>query len=169
MDIGKEETEKALNEFVTNVIKKAKKNLSSQDINASKDLYNSFKGFTKVNPNSIETTIEAEDYLPFIDRGVKGVKSGKSLSGFKYTNKKPPVRFLQTWMKQKSGKFRQRNQRSIAFAIQNKIFNHGIKPTKFFTNPFEEEFSKLPEEIVIAYGLDIEKFMKLILETDADI
>ena len=166
MELNYENTEQALNEFLSNVVNKAKKNLSQQGINASKSLSNSFKYYTKVNPNSIEATIEAEDYLPFIDRGVKGVKGGSSLSGFRYTNKKPPVRFLQTWLKQKTGKFRQKDQKSIAFAIQNKIFNYGIRPTKFFTNPFEEEFNNLPDELVEAYGLDVEQFIKLVLDAD---
>lgn len=164
--IERTETEKALNSFLKAVIKKSKDNLASQNINASKDLSNSFKSYIKESPNSIEASIDAEDYLPFIDRGVKGVKGGRSLSGFEYTDKKPPVRFIQTWLKQKSGKFRQKNQRSIAFAIQNKIFNYGIRPTKFFTDPFEEEFSKLPDELVEAYGLDVEQFMKLVLDAD---
>ena len=159
-------TEEILNNFLNKVILGARENLNNQGINASKDLYNSLKGHVKVSPNSFEASITAEDYLTFIDRGVKGVKSGKSLSGFKYTNKKPPVRFIQTWMKQKSGKFRQKNQRNIAFAIQNKIFNHGIKPTKFFTNPFEQEFERLPKELIEAYGLDVEQFIKLILDAD---
>lgn len=159
-------TEQALNDFMSSVIAKSRDNLKKKNINASKSLSNSFKGYVKVSPNSIEATIEAEDYLPFIDRGVKGVKGGKSLSGFRYTNKKPPVKFLQTWLKQKTGKFRQRNQKQIAFAIQNKIFNYGIRPTRFFTDPFKEEFRDLPQEIIEAYGLDVEQFMRLVLDAD---
>lgn len=162
----KKETQKALDRFLNDVISKAKENLNKHNINASKDLYNSFKSNIKVSPNSFEASITAEGYLPFIDRGVKGVKGGSSLSGFRYTNKKPPVRFLQTWLKQKTGKFRQKDQKKIAFAIQNKIFNYGIRPTKFFTNPFEQEFANLPNELVEAYGLDIDKFLKLVLDAD---
>jgi len=166
MKINPENTEKALNDFLENVIRKSKDNLSKKGINASKSLYNSFKSDLKVYNNSFEASISAEDYMPFIDRGVKGVKGGNSLSGFRYTNKKPPVRFLQTWLKQKSGKFRQRDQKRIAFAIQNKIFNYGIEPTRFFTNPFEDEFNKLPDELAKAYGLDVEQFMKFLIDAD---
>jgi len=162
----KEHTEEALNEFLKAVITKSKKNLEKQGINASKTLSNSFKSLVNVSKNSIEASIDAEDYLPFIDRGVKGVKGGSSLSGFRYTNKKPPVRFLQTWLKQKTGKFRQKNQKSIAFAIQNKIYNYGIKPTRFFTDPFEQEFKNLPDELIEAYGLDVEEYIKLVLDAD---
>lgn len=166
MELNYENTESALNDFMRLVIRKARRNLKDRKINASKNLSRSFKSFVKVNPNSIEASIEAADYLPFIDRGVKGVKGGKSLSGFRYTNKKPPVRFLQTWIKQKSGIFRQRDQRSQAFAVQNKVYNYGIRPTKVFTDPFEEEFKTLPNELVEAYGLDVEQFMKLVLNAD---
>jgi len=44
------------------------------------------------------------------------------------------------------------------------VFNYGIKPTKFFTDPFEKEFKELPDEVVEAYALDIENFMKFILK-----
>ena len=163
-NITPEETAKALNKFLKAVIRKARANLKKKGINASNKLSRSFKSSYKVSPNSIEASISAEDYLPFIDSGVKGVKGGKSLKGFKYTNKMPPLRFIQTWIKQKSGKFRQRKQKQMAFLVQRKVFNYGIKPTKFFTNPFEEEFKTLPDELIEAYGLDIEKFTKAILD-----
>lgn len=159
-----EELQKVLKTFLKRVIKKSHANLKSKKINASRSLSNSFKYNVHIGKNSIDADILAEDYLKFIDRGVKGVKSGKSLSGFKYTNKKPPLRFLTTWIKQKSGKFRQRNQKQMAFAVQHKVFNYGIKPTKFFTDPFEKEFKELPDEVVEAYALDIENFMKFILK-----
>jgi len=159
-----EELQKVLKTFLKTVIKKSRANLKSKKINASRSLSNSFKYNVHIGKNSIDADILAEDYLKFIDRGVKGVKSGKSLSGFKYTNKKPPLRFLTTWIKQKSGKFRQRNQKQMAFAVQHKVFNYGIKPTKFFTDPFEKEFKELPDEVVEAYALDIENFMKFILK-----
>lgn len=164
MLISKKETEKALQEFVKSIVDESKENLNTKGINASGDLNKSIKGNVNVGDNSIEVTIEGENYLKFIDRGVKGVKGGRSLSGYAYTNKKPPVRFLQTWLKQKSGKFRQRNQRSIAFAIQNKIYNYGIKPTQFFTTPFEKAFERLPEDLVKAYALDVESFIEFTLK-----
>ena len=159
-----EETEEVLQGFLDDVIKQAKRNLKDKNINASRSLSNSFKSEVKVNPNSIEATIEAEDYLPFIDLGVKGTKSGKSLGGFKYTNKKPPIRFLRTWIKQKSRRFRQRDLNRQAFAVQNTIFKRGIRPTKFFSDPFEDEFKKLPPELIEAYGLDLDRFIDFVLK-----
>lgn len=164
--IDKSETYRVLQEFADFVVDESKKNLSSGGVNASGDLSRSIDSFVKINDNSIDVDILMNEYGKFIDRGVKGIKSGRSLSGFAYKNKKPPVRFLQTWLKQKTGKFRQRNQRSIAFAIQNKIFKEGIKPTKFLTTPFEQAFGSLPDDVVEAYGLDLVQFMNFTLKTD---
>ena len=40
------------------------------------------------------------------------------------------------------------------------IFEKGIKPSLFFTKPFEKAFERLPDELVEAYGLDVEQFLK---------
>lgn len=36
----------------------------------------------------------------------------------------------------------------------------GLKTTNFFTEPFETAFKRLPDEIIEAYGLDIESLLK---------
>ena len=154
------ETERVLQEFVNYVVRESKKKAPR----ASGDLAKSIKaGKVKESANSIEVAIYAEDYLPFIDQGVSGTER-KFNTPFSYKTKKPPVRFLQTWLKQKTGVFRARDRRSIAFAIQNSIFKYGIKPTKFFTTPFENAFKQLPEDVIEAYGLDVENFLELTLK-----
>ena len=154
------ETERVLQEFVNYVVRESKKKVPK----ASGDLKKSIKsGRVKESPNSIEVSILAEDYLPFIDQDVSGTER-KFNTPFSYKTKKPPVRFLQTWLKQKTGKFLARDRKSAAFAIQNSIFKYGIKPTKFFTTPFENAFKQLPEDVVEAYGLDVENFLELTLK-----
>lgn len=155
--------ENELERFFKEVIRDSRKNLNSQGINASKSLYKSLNYNIQENKNSIEADFLMEDYGDFIDKGVRGVESGRSLAGYRYKNKKPPVRFLKTWLKQKTGKFRQRNQDSIAYAIQNTIYKKGIKPTEFFSRPFEKAFKTLPDELIEAYGLDVEDFMEFVL------
>lgn len=172
-------TEQVLNNFLNEVIRKAKANLDSQGINASNSLKNSFESYVKVSPNSFEATIEAEDYLPFIDRGVKGVKSGNSLSGFSFKSKggktglkgMPPPSAFDKWNIRKGraerdskGRFLTRKELNFRTAVG--IFNYGIRPTKFFTDPFNQEFEKLPDELIEAYGLDVEQFIKLVLDAD---
>jgi hypothetical protein len=171
------ETQEALQRFLDDVIKKSKANLSSKGINASKGLSNSFSSSLKVSKNSFQATISAEDYLPFIDRGVKGVKSGSSLSGFAYKSKggktglkgMPPPKAFDQWNikrgragRDEKGRFLTRKQLNFRTAVG--VFNYGIKPTKFFTEPFEKEFNNLPNDLIEAYGLDVEKFIKFILK-----
>jgi hypothetical protein len=154
------ETERVLNEFVNYVVRESKKRAPK----ASGDLKKSIrKGKIVESKNSIQATILAEDYLPYIDKGVSGTKT-KYNTPFSYTNKKPPVKFLRTWLKRKTGKFLARDRNSAAFALQNHIFMHGIKPTRFFTTPLENAFKQLPDDIIEAYGLDVEGFLSLTLK-----
>lgn len=155
-----EETEKILQDFVDYVVRESKKKAPK----ASGDLRRSIKATpVKATNNSIQVSILAEDYLPFIDQGVSGTQK-KFNTPFSYKTKKPPVKFLQTWLKRKTGKFLARDRRSSAFALQNHIFKYGIKPTKFFTTPFEQAFAALPQELTEAYALDIENFIELTLK-----
>ena len=156
--------EAELERFFKYVIQQSKTNLKRKDAIASKDLYNSLDYEFKVNKNSFEASLEMEDYGTFINYGVKGVKSGKSLKNYKYTTKKPPVRFLRTWLKQKSGRFRSRNLRSDAFKVQNIIYQRGIKPTEFYSKPFEKAFQTLPQELIEAYALDVEDFIEFVIK-----
>ena len=154
-----------LNDFRDNVIREAKSNLSSQ--NTSGKLKDSLKSVVKESKNSIQISFEMEDYGFYQDRGVQGKKSGKSLDGYKYTNKMPPPSAFDKWNikkgiapRDKQGKFIKR--KSLNFLIARSIFNKGIKPTLFFTKPFEKYFKRLPDELVEKYGLDIEKLFNQI-------
>ena len=113
-----------------------------------------------------------QDYGEFIDKGVKGVESGRSLAGYKYTNKRPPVNEIKKWMRVKPIKARNKKtgrfitQEQGAFLIANAIYKKGIKPTEFFSRPFELAFERLPDDLVEAYGLDVEQFMEFVLKTE---
>jgi hypothetical protein len=48
--------------------------------------------------------------------------------------------------------------------ITRSIYNKGLKPTNFFSRPFDLAYEKLPAELVDAYGLDIEGFMNIALK-----
>ena len=47
---------------------------------------------------------------------------------------------------------------------RNFIFKKGIKPSLFFTKPFEAAFKNLPDELVEAFGLDVENLIKYSLK-----
>jgi hypothetical protein len=51
----------------------------------------------------------------------------------------------------------------MSYIISNSIFEKGIKPSLFFTKPFEKAFKNLPNELVEAYGLDVEDFLAFTL------
>tara|TARA_R100001163_G_C4915340_1_gene97842 strand:- start:7 stop:537 length:531 start_codon:yes stop_codon:yes gene_type:complete len=158
-----------LNDFRSNVIREAKRNLTNQ--NTSGRLSKSLKSYVKESKNSIQISFEMEDYGFFQDRGVQGTKSGKSLDGYKYTNKMPPPKAFDKWIvkkgfkdtiRDKKGRFVKR--KGLAFIIARSIFEKGIKPTLFFTKPFEKFYKRLPNELVEKYGLDMEKLFTQITD-----
>lgn len=116
-----------------------------------------------------------EEYGMFQDLGVKGanpslVKGGvqkSPLSKFTFRNKMPPLQPILNWVKirglrlrDEKGRFKRGTQKSLAHIIQKSIYAQGIKPSLFFTKPFVRQFKKLPDEIIEAFGLDLEEFIK---------
>ena len=157
----------ALKEFEQKVVQAAKDNLSKQ--NTSGELSKSIKGDVKQMPNSIRVFFEMNEYGFYQDRGVKGTKGGKSLDNFAYTNKMPPPKAFDKWTVRKGiaprdvkGKFQSR--KGLNFAIARSIFEKGIKPTMFFTKPFEKAYNQLPQELIDKYGLDMENLLLSIID-----
>ena len=146
-----------LNKFRDYVISQAKANLTRGGKNVSKSLYNSIKGNVKANPNSFEMEFSMEKYGFYQDKGVSGTKK-KYNTDFKYTNKMPPAKAFDKWVVRKGlaprekGKFK--NRKSLSFAIARSVYYNGIKPSLFFTKPFEKAFKRLPNDLVEAFGLD---------------
>jgi hypothetical protein len=155
-------TKKVLSDFAKEVINGSKKELKRQGKLASKDLYRNMSFNIDVTANAIDLDINMEDYADFVDQGVSGIET-KYNTPYSFKNKKPPVKFLQTWLKRKTGKFLARDRRSAAFAIQNNIFKHGLKPSRFYRTPFNKSFKELPDDVVEAYGLDVEDFAEFVL------
>jgi len=146
-----------LNKFRDYVISQAKANLTRGGKNVSKRLYNSIKGNVKANPNSFEMDFSMDEYGIYQDKGVSGIKK-KYNTDFKYTNKMPPAKAFDKWVVRKGlaprekGKFKSR--KSLSFAIARSVYFNGIKPSLFFTKPFEKAIKRLPEDLVEAFGLD---------------
>ena len=164
----KDEIQQSLDKFKEGVIKEAKKNLQRQTSTGT--LANSLVGKAKVSPNSIEVAFTMKAYGVFQDRGVQGVKGGKTLDNYRYTNKKPPASAFSQWAIKKfpeqtrnsKGQFVSR--KSLQFALANHVYNYGIKPTLFFTKPFEKYYKKLPPELLTKYGLKIDKLLKKVID-----
>lgn len=153
-----------LNRFAKYVISQSRANLTRGKKNSSKDLYNSLDSSVKVSKNSFELSFFMEDYGVFQDKGVSGVKK-KYNTPYSYTSKMPPPSKMDKWIvkkgiapRDKSGKFISR--KSLQFMIARSIFNNGIKPSLFFTKPFEKAFKGLSNDLIKAYKLDVEQLMK---------
>ena len=54
--------------------------------------------------------------------------------------------------------------KATAFLITRSVYNKGIAPTNFIKKPFENEFKKLPLEVVNAFGLTVENLIKTTLK-----
>ena len=169
------EVQKELERFRDYVIKEARSNLTRSQKNVSKGLYQSLKGNVKAMPNSFSMDFEMNQYGQFQDKGVKGanpslVKNGKQKapnSKFSFKNKMPPVEPLSKWAKKKNirfrtadGTFAKGGYKSLGFWLQKRIFAQGIKPSLFFTKPFEAAFKRLPDELVEKFGLDAMNLFK---------
>jgi hypothetical protein len=171
----KDEVQKALDRFKLHIISQAKRNLTSRDKNVSKKLYNSIKGEVKAMPNSIGLYFSMEEYGAYQDQGVKGKKSSAKApnSPFKFgsgTGKKGGLtEGMQKWVqrrriqfKNKDGKFM--SYKSTAWVLTKSIYAKGMKPSLFFTKPFEAAYKNLPEELIEKYGLESIKLFNDIIK-----
>ena len=159
-----DETREALNKFAKYVVQQSRSNLTKSDKNVSKELYNSLGYDLNVSKNSFSLSILMEDYGVFQDKGVSGTEK-KYNTPFKYTNKRPPASAFSNWVVRKGlkgtrdAKGRFVSRKGLMFAVANSIFKKGIKPSMFFTTPFQKSFKDLPEELILSFGLDLERFI----------
>ena len=146
-----EETKKALNKFAKYIVQQSKSNLTREKKNVTKNLY-----------NSIDLLFSMEDYGAFQDLGVSGTKT-KYNTPYSYTTKMPPSKAFSQWVvrkglkgtRDKAGKFIKR--KSLQYLVARGIFEHGIKPSLFFTKPFQRAFKYIPNELRDAFIFDIEQ------------
>lgn len=173
--LTKENTNEVLAKFSKYVTTQSKANLTRKNKNVNRKLYDSIKGETFVGANSIGIYFEMQDYGAYQDSGVKGKSSGNSLSTFKQggfrfgsgTGKKGGLtEGINQWVKDRRFQFKDRktgrflSYESTAFLITRSIYQKGIEATRFFSKPFEVGFERLPDELIEAYGLDVEKLLK---------
>ena len=172
-----------LNRFAKYVISQSRANLTRAKKGGG-SLYKSLDSNVKVSKNSFELSFLMEDYGVFQDKGVKGKDPSKVSPNAKITGQQAPnseykfgsgktgnykgfVLSIEKWAKKKNirlrdkkGKFTKGNYKTIAHIIAGNIYNRGIKPSLFFTKPFEKAFKGLNKDLVEAYKLDVESLMK---------
>lgn len=161
-----------LSKFSKYVTTQAKANLTRKDKNTTSKLYNSIKGEVFTGKNSIGVYFEMEDYGKFQDLGVRGKTSSQKAPNSPYRfgtgsgRKGGLTDGINDWVRARRFQFKDKNTgrfmsyEQTAFLITRSVYNKGIEASRFFSKPFEVGFEKLPNEIVEAYGLDVEQFIK---------
>ena len=155
------EVQKLLDDFRNRVIKEAKQGLPRDTGSLAKSL----KSYVKESKNSIQISFTMNEHGFYQDRGVKGVRSGKSLSGYQFgtgSGKKGGLtKGINEWVQRKQIQFRDRDTGRFmsydqtARTIIRSIWQKGIKPSMFFTRPFEKYYRRLPKQVTEKYALDM--------------
>ena len=158
-----------LNKFAKYVIQQSRSNLSKSDKNVSKELYNSLGYNVEVTDKGAELGFSMEQYGEFQDKGVRGKSSSAKApnSPFRFgsgTGKKGGLtNSIDKWVRRRGIQFKDRKSgrflsyQSTAFLISRSIYQKGIKPSLFFTKPFVAAFKRLPDELIEAYSIGLEK------------
>jgi len=170
-----------LQAFGKYVVQQSRTNLTKQKRNVSKNLYNSIEYTLEEKDNSFFLNFIMDEYGTFLDKGVKGAnpslvdnkKTGKKgvqkggNSPYSYKTKRPPMQPLADWAKKRNirlrdekGRFKKGNYRTIGFILQRSIFAQGIKPSLFFTKPFEVAFERYKKGIKKSFMQDIIDLIK---------
>ena len=113
------------------------------------------------NANSISFDISMADYGEWVDAGRKKGNYAPSLAIQKWVETKP-IR-----PRNASGSFAKitsSNINSLTYLINRKIKKVGIEPTHFLSEPFNLKYKQLPEEVVEAYALDVEDFVRFSID-----
>ena len=171
-----EKVNKTIQMFRDYVIKESKDNLNRSKHNNTKGLYNSIKGEIVTEKGFTIVGFSMDNHGMFVDQGVKGADPSKvsknaKITGqqapdspFSFKSKRPPSKFLEDWAKKKNirlrdekGRFKQGSYKTIGMIIAKNIWARGIKPSLFFTKPFEAGYKKyIDVDLIKAFGQDID-------------
>ena len=152
-------TRKALEVFGERVVRLSKINLATMKKNNTGDLQKSLDFELEVfRKGSFSFSFLMEEYGGNVD---KGRKAGKGI----------PIKVLDEWIRTKpvrlrdleTGAFIKKTParlKSLSYLINRKIREEGIEASNFFSEPFEQEFRKLPDELVKSFALDVESYLE---------
>jgi len=162
----------SLDTFAKRVVSRSRANLTREKKNITKNLYDSLGYDLKVHAQSFSLKMLMEDYADFQDKGVSGTerkydtpysyKQSSNLLGFELATGTFAkwAKFRGIRFRSAVGQFAKGNYKTIGISIALAKKRKGIKPTHFFTRPFEAAFKDLPEDLIEAFALDIQDFMK---------
>ncbi len=167
-----EKVNKTIQMFRDYVIREAKDNLKRSKHNNTSSLANSIKGEVVSENDYTIVGFTMANYGMFVDQGVKGKTSSNKAPNSPYqfgsgTGQKGGLtKGIQKWVRQKGFQFRSKEEgskgrflsyESTAYLITRAIFHKGIKPSLFFTKPFEAGYKKyIDTDLIKAFGQDIE-------------
>ena len=163
------EVDATIKRFRDYVIQQSRSNLTKSGHNNTKALYDSLKGEVVTDSKFTIVGFSMDDYGMFVDKGVKGKSSSAKApdSPFKFgsgTGRKGGLtEGILKWVKQKGFQFSDKKSgrfmsyQSTAYLITRSIFQTGIKPSLFFTKPFEAGYKKYIDiDLIKAFGQDVE-------------
>jgi hypothetical protein len=163
-----------ISKWIYELIARAKRNLESQQPNpiVNSELLKSIRPTAfEITDADISIEVQGNGYWKFVDKGVQGAKENSRAPGspYKYRDKKPPQKALQSWIASKKipviprydkklGRERTILEQSYVDArgIAKLIWRRGLRATNFMTDALEESFIKqLTEQIAEEIGRKI--------------
>jgi len=182
MQVRQDLVKASLEKFAKGVVQQAKSNLTRGKKNVTGTLYNSLQYEIEAGPNSLALRWKMDELAPywkFQDYGVQGKSSSTKApdSPFKFGTGSGMAgglsRAIEKWVAARRFQFRDKKGRflsydSTAFLVSRSIYNKGIKTTSFFTRPFQLKFEQLPQEIALAYALELSDFLRFTLQNQKE-
>lgn len=166
-----------IKKFRSYVIQQARSNLTKGGKNVSSKLYNSINSEVLKEDNYSLINFSMEDYGAYQDQGVQGKRSSAKApnSPFKFGSGKGIegglTEGIDKWVRNRGIQFRDKetgkflSYQSTAFIITRSIYQTGIRPSLFFTKPFEVAKDRyLGKELIKAFKADIETLISYKLE-----
>jgi len=173
------ELEKELERFSDYVIQQARSRLARLGKNNG-HLYKSLSADIDQEKDAFLIEFLMEDYGLFVDKGVKGKNPSRISPNAKITGQQAansPYRFgtgskrgtfkkfsqkMAEFAKAKkirfrdAGKFAKGGYKSMGYVIASNIYNRGLKPSMFFSTPFERGQKRFSDKFLDAFVLDID-------------
>ena len=177
-------TIQAMQKLGNNVVREGKAILKKEKKTTKQNtLYRDFDYTVRGQKESVSLIFDfgrASDYWDFVDEGVNGSGGFKGSgrmrgqgSPFRFRKKNIARGVIAKWIQNKpiklrgkDGKFMEKtkaNIKSAAFLIGRAIAQRGLQRTQFFTRPFTKELNNQTDDIVKAFGDDLDKQLELII------
>lgn len=179
------EVNQVMQKWAKYVVQQSRSNLTRAKKSYENKLYKSLGYNVLEKKNATEVSFTMLDYGKFVDKGVKGKDPSKVSPNAKITGQQAPLspyRFgsgsakgswdsftkkMSVWAKAKrlrlrdeKGRFSKGNYEAIGYIVAKNIYSRGIKPTMFFTKPYERAFTKYDKDLAFAIGMDLANEIK---------